>query len=84
VSPGQPGEGARPDEAVSATLSAGRYDSFVLRVFSRAEDRHVVHGEVTHVSSRRTRHFTDLDSALAFIVAQMGADAPELEPAEHD
>jgi hypothetical protein len=84
VTAARPGDGARPDEGVSATLSAGRYDSFVLRVFSRARDGHVVHGEVTHVSSRRTRHFTDLDSALAFIVAQMAAGAPQLEPAEHD
>jgi hypothetical protein len=55
-----------------------------LRVFTRAQDGQMLHGEVTHVSTRRRRRFTNLDSALAFIVAHMGTTVPELEAAEHD
>ncbi len=44
----------------------------------------MLHGEVTHVSSRRTQRFTNLDSAVAFILAQVNADVTELEATEHD
>jgi hypothetical protein len=52
-------------------LSAGQYDSFVVRVFSgRAGD--MVHGQVTHVATRRTARFTDLHRVVAFILAHVG------------
>jgi hypothetical protein len=44
----------------------------------------MLHGEVTHVSSRRTQHFTTLDRAVAFIIDQLRSETAELEPAEHD
>jgi hypothetical protein len=84
VTPAVPYDAARPADAVWPVLSAGRYDSFVLRVFTRAQDGQMVHGEVTHVLTRRRQRFTDLDSALAFIAAHMGTPVPEAESAEHD
>ena len=80
------GDPTVPDEDTPTTLSNGRYDSFVLRVFSREPDGAVVHGEITHVATRRKHHFTELDSATAFILAQVGAhpaaidESPEVQP----
>jgi hypothetical protein len=52
-------------------LSAGQYDSFIVRVFSeRAGD--MLHGQVTHVATRRTARFTDLRRVVSFIVAHVG------------
>ena len=84
MTPALPGDAARAADVVAPALSTGRYDSFVLRVFSRGQEGQLVHGEVTHVSSRRSRRFTDMNSALAFMVDHMGIPVPELEPAEHD
>lgn len=54
-------------------LSAGRYDSFVVRVSRRdaAAAELAVRGQVTHVASGRTMHFTDLERLLAFIQTQL-------------
>ena len=80
-----PGGSALPDEDASIALSTGGYDSFVLRVFSRARDgRRVVHGEVTHIATHRTHHFTELHAAVDFILAQVGQRPPVLDVIEHD
>ena len=63
---------ARSDEDAAVALSAGQYDSFVVRVFSRGPTREVVHGQVTHVGTRRTLRFTDLQRAMTFIRAHAG------------
>ena len=78
------GDPARPDDDGSGALSAGHYDSFVLRVFSRVRDGQLVHGEVTHVATRRKQRFTDLRHALAFIVATMAHHPSVPDPTEHE
>jgi hypothetical protein len=65
------GGAAPPDEDGRTRLSAGRYHSFVIRVFSRGAGRGIVHGQVTHVASRRTLRFRDLQSIVAFIRAHV-------------
>jgi hypothetical protein len=80
VTPAVPGD----TDAGSPVLSAGKYDSFVVRVFSRSAAGDLVHGEVTHVASRRKRRFTDLSIALAFMAAQMATQVPGPSAVEHD
>jgi hypothetical protein len=75
---------APADEGASTALSAGRYDSFVVRVFSDARTGTFQHGEVTHVATRRKHHFTDLRSATAFMLAQVGQHQHALNSPEHD
>jgi hypothetical protein len=84
VTAAPPGDPAHPDDDVSVTLSGGHYDSFVLRVFSRVRDGELVHGEVTHVATRRKERFTDLRSALAFIVATIAHHPSRPDTGEHD
>jgi hypothetical protein len=67
--PGAPG---RSDDDLAVSLSAGHYDSFVVRVFSRGPTRELVHGQVTHVATRRTLRFKDLQRVMAFILAHVG------------
>ena len=78
------GDPACPDDDASIVLSAGHYDSFVLRVFSRERDGELLHGEVTHVASRRMQRFADLHSALAFIVSTISRQRTLPEPGEHE
>jgi hypothetical protein len=67
--PGAPG---RSDDDPAVLLSAGHYDSFVVRVFSRGPTHELVHGQVTHVATRRTVRFKDLKRVMAFIRAHVG------------
>jgi hypothetical protein len=78
--PGAPG---RFDDDPAVSLSAGHYDSFVVRVFSRGPARELIHGQVTHVATRRTVRFKDLKRVMAFIRAHVGqrpTPAPGAEP----
>ena len=68
-----PGDAARPEDDGPVVLSTGRYDSFVLRVFSRNRTGELVHGEVTHVPTRRKQRFTDWRNAMAFMLAHIGS-----------
>jgi hypothetical protein len=49
-----------PDHLSVPRLSDSRYDSFVVRILSRAPDGVVVEGHVTHVGSRQSATFHDL------------------------
>ena len=71
VTAARKGDSARPEDDLSVALSAGRYDSFILRVYSRDHDGELVRGEVTHVPTRQKERFTEWRSALAFMIAQM-------------
>jgi hypothetical protein len=78
------GDPARSDDDASVVLSAGHYDSFVLRVFSREHDGELLHGEVTHVASRRMQRFANWRSATAFIVATLRRRPIVPEPGKRD
>jgi hypothetical protein len=53
-------------------LSAVRYDSFVVRVLTRPHERQVLEGQVTHIATRRTLRFTDIQRVIGFMLAQLG------------
>jgi hypothetical protein len=73
-----PGGPARSEEDVALTLTSGQYDSFIVRVFSRGPARGLIHGRVTHVATRRTISFTDLQRVMSFILAHVGqSPAPD-------
>ena len=58
----------------SPQLSAGQYDSFVVRVWSQA-DGGLTHGRVTHVSSRETLTFRAIDDLITFMLLHVGPPA---------
>ena len=68
----RPGGPAASGDDDGVDLTAGRYDSFVVRVFSRGPTNSLVHGQVTHVATRRTLRFTELPPVLSFILTQVG------------
>ncbi len=51
-----------------ADLTAGRYDTFVVRL--RRDGGHVRYVAVTHVGTGRVRRFRDPQHALAFMLAR--------------
>jgi hypothetical protein len=51
-------------------MSDGRYDSFVVRILSRAQGG-MIQGEVTHVGSRQSTNFTELPALIPFIVLHL-------------
>ena len=67
-----PGGPAPLNEDAAVDLTAGRYDSFVVRVFSRGPTNTLVHGQVTHVATRRMLRFTELQGVVSFILTQVG------------
>jgi hypothetical protein len=67
-----------PGAEVPTPLSAGRYHSFVVRVFSRGAGSGVVHAQITHIASRSTLHLRDLQGIVGFIRAHM--DRRPLDP----
>jgi hypothetical protein len=71
---------ASPDDGGAGGLSAAQYDSFVVRVLSRPHERQVVGGQVTHIATRRTLRFTDLQRVMAFMLAQLGRHSVSTEP----
>jgi len=71
---------ASPDDGGAGGLSAAQYDSFIVRVLSRPDQRQVVGGQVTHVATRRTLRFTDLQRVMAFILAQLGRRSVGSDP----
>ena len=70
---------APPDDGGAVGLSARRYDSFVVRVLSEARGGKVIGGQVTHVGSRATLRFTDLQRIASFILANLGRRAANLD-----
>jgi hypothetical protein len=74
---GTPARGAvPPGEDVPTPLSAGHYHSFVVRVFSRGSGPGLVEGQVTHIASRSTLRFRDLQGIVGFIRAQLDKHPP--------
>jgi len=69
---------AVPEEELPR-LSSGQYDSFVVRVLHRTTKGGLVHAQVTHVGTRRTRRFTSLEAAMGFIKSHLGNAEPESE-----
>ncbi len=59
-------------------LSAGHYQSFVVRVWGR--DGGIVRGTITHVATRRSIHFRDSRRMLAFIYTHLRRKAEEWPP----
>lgn len=59
----------------------GRYDSFVVRIWSSAPER--MHGRIEHVSSRESLVFHDLADIIAFIQRYVTKrEAPEVPVAQ--
>jgi hypothetical protein len=83
---GTPAGGAVPHGEDGPTpLSAGRYHSFVVRVFSRGSGPGLVVGQVTHIASRSTQRFRDLQGIVGFIRAQLDQHPPtDAELAERE
>ena len=70
-------------------LSAGQYETFVVRLWSSQSAGTAVRGQITHVSTHQTVRFTDLNHILAFIQAHLdrfdAAGQPAAsEPAERE
>jgi hypothetical protein len=65
-----------------APLSDARYASFVVRVLRQGTSGGYIHGQVTHVASRRSKRFTDLQTMVGFILAQLGAPATDASMAQ--
>jgi hypothetical protein len=65
-----------------APLSDARYASFVVRVLRQGTSGGYINGQVTHVASRRSKRFTDLQTVVCFIQAQLGAPSADSSPAE--
>lgn len=69
---GVPPDGAaQPEERVVSELGAGRYDSFVIRVFTRGEHGRLVDGQVMHVGTRVSARFTSFEHAITFMQAHL-------------
>ncbi|MGH2354050.1 MAG: hypothetical protein ACRDI2_03065 [Chloroflexota bacterium] len=56
-------------------LSAGHYNSFVVRVWSGDGAPTALRGQITHVASHQTIRFSDLRRMLSFIEAHLGPPA---------
>jgi hypothetical protein len=54
-----------------AELRAGRYDSFVIRVFTHGESGQLVEGQVTHVATRRSARFTNFERVITFMLSYL-------------
>lgn len=71
---------ASPDDGGPGGLSAVRYDSFVVRVLTRPHERQILEGQVTHIGSRRTLRFTDIQRVIGFMLAQLGRHPVATDP----
>jgi hypothetical protein len=66
--------------------TTGRYESFVLRVWRRGS--RLVHGQVTHIATRRSVYFRDMRRLYAFMLGvgdraeRVGGDSSRMEPDE--
>ena len=72
--------GRSPEDNGFPHLSAGRYDSFVVRVLRRNDTGGFVHGQVTHVGTRQSKRFTDLETAMGFILDHLDESADGSRP----
>jgi len=66
----QDGPRSADELAALPRMSDSQYDSFVVRILSRAHEG-MIQGEITHVGSRQSINFNDLRSLLAFIVVHL-------------
>jgi len=57
--------------------AAGRYDSFVVRIWSRQGGN--LHGRVEHAATRDSAVFKDLQALIAFVESHLREDADEAE-----
>jgi hypothetical protein len=73
----RPAGSASPEEDQVPKLSSGRYDSFVVRVLRRNASGGFVHGQVIHIGTRRSKRFTDLETAMTFIQAHLDDTATD-------
>ncbi len=55
--------------ASRAGTHAGRYESFFVRIWHRRGGS--FHGQITHISTRKTTRFASLEHMLAFIAARL-------------
>ena len=69
MSTGPPGDQPLPED--QDRLSAGQYDTFLVKVLVRRTSGQIVHGQVTHVASHRTVRFKDPTKILRFILTQI-------------
>src|ERR1700676_2895034 len=82
---GVPRDGPAADENPFASgLSAVRYDSFVVRVLSRPPAGKPLGVQVTHIGTRRTHRFTDLQRVVGFMLAQVCSPPVTGEPGNRD
>jgi hypothetical protein len=82
---GEPRDGPAPDDSAGVSaLSALRYDSFVVRVLSRPPATEPVGVQVTHIGSRRTLRFTDLQRVVGFMLDQVGSRSDASGPGDPD
>ena len=77
MSTGPPGDPLMPDNQDPLPLSAGRYDTFFVKVLVRRSGQ-IMQGRVTHVASHRTLRFKDPGAIVRFILTQVAhpADSP--------
>jgi hypothetical protein len=64
-----------PTPPASTRLSRGQYDSFVVRVWSQSGSG-LSHGHITHVGSRDTIAFREIDELVAFLLRHVGPPGP--------
>jgi hypothetical protein len=82
---GVPRDGPASGESADASgLSAVRYDSFVVRVLSRPPATQPVGVQVTHIGTRRTLHFTDLQRIVGFMLDQVGSRSNRSDQGDSD
>jgi hypothetical protein len=60
------------DRHAGLRLSHAAYDSFVVRVLSRPGAPAPLLGQVTHVATRRSAHFSTSQALVAFMEAHIG------------
>ena len=77
---GPRGPGDSDPLAFDGEVSSGRYDSFVVRIFTRDRAADFILGQVTHIATRETLRFTNPDRILTFILAHVGRAARLAEP----
>jgi hypothetical protein len=75
---------APPDNGAASGLSMSRYDSFVVRVLSDPREGTLLGGRVTHVATRRTLSFTDVQRIVTFIHSHVGTRPGVVDKQELD
>lgn len=73
---------SKHDQPADLALSGARYASFLVRVLREGSNSARISGQITHVATRRTRHFSTAQALVSFIETHLGAklDAPSAAP----